>query len=274
MIQEGIYPDLSSEAYHGDRDSISRTVLMEFDKSPYHYWARYLNPDKPDEKINKNFEIGSAFHTLVLEPHLFDEQYFVMPEKVLKRDNEELFNAYKKAEQEAESCQSKVVLSCNDSQRLLAMRDAIYRNPRAKELIEGAIYEQSYFWQDKDSGLIVKARPDIIHRNMYVDLKSCADASPKAFQREMIQYGYHTQGAMVRDARRELEGIDCSNVINIAVEKTYPYAIGIYIIDEFALDQGELKYKQLLVDLKHALVHNTFQSYGIQTISLPKWAIN
>ena len=33
-------------------------------------------------------------------------------------------------------------------------------------------YEQSFFWQDPATGLLLKARPDILHEDMIVDLKN------------------------------------------------------------------------------------------------------
>ena len=273
-MSEGVYTDLSSEAYHGDKESISRSALMDFNKCPRKYWAKHLNPDRPEEEAKPSWVFGTAFHTLILEPHLFDATYFIMPEKVLlKNVGREAYDLYKKIEKEAESCESKVVLAWNDYECLLAMRDALYSNYRVKGLIEGAIYESSYFWKDPHSGLMLKSRPDILHSNMYVDLKTIDDASPENFQREMVKYGYHIQAALVKDGVKQVENRDLSACINICVEKTYPHLPAIYIIDDFALEAGHVKYKQLCLDLKNARETNEYSDYGIQTISLPKWAL-
>ena len=171
MIEPGIYTNLSSEDYHSDKNSISRTALMEFKKSPYKYWAHHLNPDRPEKITKPSWTFGTAFHTFILEPHLFEQHYFIMPEKLFLKDvGRKLYEEYKAIEKEAEET-TKEVLSRSDYLKLCAMRDAINRNGRAKELIEGAIYESSYFWQDEHSGLMVKSRPDILHSNIYVDLK-------------------------------------------------------------------------------------------------------
>lgn len=107
---------------------------------------------------------------------------------------------------------------------------------------------------------------------MGVDLKTCADASPRGIQNAMVTGGYHIQAAMGREAIRELEGHDIPNWILLCIEKTYPYAIGIYIIDEAALEAGRAKYKQLLVELKECLEKNEWQGYAPQSIGLPQWA--
>jgi exodeoxyribonuclease VIII len=182
-----------------------------------------------------------------------------------------MYDEYKNRLDEIETS-GKKVLSPTDSSTIFSMYLALMDNPKTKALINGAVYEQSYFWEDPHSGFLVKARPDILHENMIVDLKTCADASPRGFQNAMVAGGYHIQGAMIRDARRALEGIDCPNVINIAIEKKYPFSIGIYLIDEAALDEGAMQYKQALLDMRECHEKNEYPDYGVHTIGLPAWA--
>lgn len=274
MIKSGIYLDLSSKDYHNDKESISRSSLLDFKRNPRKYWANHINPDRPTKEATAAMNFGSAFHTLILEPHLFENQYYVLPEKVLlKNVGREAYDAYKKAEKEAESCEGKVVLSWNDYERLCAMHTSLNGNSRAKALLEGAVYESSYFWEDIHSGLMIKSRPDILNGNIYVDLKSIEDASPSNYQREMAKYGYHIQAAMMSDGFEQLTGEKIRACINICVEKTYPYSVAIYIIDPTAIEHGQYEYKNILLQLKHAIVHNEFADYPTMTIGLPKWAM-
>lgn len=267
----GIYPNLSNEDYHA-HDSISRSKLMDFAVSPYHYWAMHLNPERPEKKITDAMEFGTAFHTLILEPDLFVEKYAVYPPKILLKDaGEAAYRAYK-ATCEAFNTSGRIILNDADRLTLIGMAKALDAHPNARELIDGSTKEQSYFWKDKESGLIVKSRPDILHSNMIVDLKTCRDASPRGFQRAMVEGGYHIQGAMIQDAVQGIENRFIENVINICVETSYPYAIGIYIISEEALAVGREKYKGLLLDLSHCIVHNKWNTLEPQTIGLPAWS--
>lgn len=263
----GIHPNLSNEDYHGHKESYSRSALMEFKKSPYRYWANYLNPDKPTREVTEAMIFGSAFHEFILEHELFYSHYAAIPMDIDRRTKKgkEAYEDFLK--------EGKQLFTYKQMEQLNSMRNALGKHSKAMQLIEGATYEQSYFWTDPESELIVKARPDILHTNMIVDLKTCADASPRAFQRAMVDGGYHMQGAMIRDAVRTLEGRDISAVINIAIEKIYPFSIGIYIIDEYALDAGEAEYKAILLSLKHAIAYNEFPGYEVQTVSLPAWAL-
>ncbi len=270
-IPPGIYKDLSSEDYHNDKQSLSRSSLKDFDVSPYHYWALHLNPDRPEKKRTDAMIFGSAFHTYILEPHLFKAEYAVEPEKkMLKYDGEEAYRAYKN-ECEALEKSDKIVLSAKDMWKLVEMKLALHRDPRTMELIRGAEIEKSFFWEDKESGLIVKSRPDILHKNMIVDLKTCSDASPRGFQNAMVSGWYHVQAGMIRDAVRELEGRDIPNCICINVESDYPFHVSIYPIAEEAIETGQREYKELLLNLKECQVKGFWPDHDIQTIGLPTW---
>lgn len=274
MIKEGIYTELSSEDYHADKESISRSALMDFKVSGYNYWSKHLNPDRPKKDATPQMFLGSAFHTLILEPHLFVDQYAIKPPRVLLKDvGREVYDDFKRKELELEST-NKIVISQEDYLNLLAMERKLKSNLTALQLIHDARIENSFFWTDKDSGLLLKCRPDILHSNMIVDLKTSSDASPEGFQREMVKYGYHIQGAIIQDGIEKLEGRRLATVINICIETKYPYHIGIYIIDDLALDAGQETYKHLCKKLRLALKTNLFTDYGIRTISLPKWALN
>lgn len=272
MIQPGIYTDLSSEDYHAD-SAISRSGIMHFLKSPLDYWANYINPHRPEKKVTKAMELGTAFHMKILEPHLFGKTYASKRPSVLLKDvGRKKYDEYKNYNE----CLIKsgyITLENDDYCRLVEMELALRANEKAWALIENATYEQSYFWKDVHSGLMVKSRPDILHNNMIVDLKTCIDASSRAYQREMIQGGYHIQGAMVRDAIYELTGKTINTVLNLCVEKDYPHAIGIKIIGEDALEAGHKKYKQALLDMKACFESDKWESYETEIVELPSWAI-
>lgn len=273
MISEGIYPHLSNESYHADKNSLSRSSIRDFHRNPYYYHAMHLKADRPKKLPTIEMILGSAFHTLMLEPDLFEKQYIIEPQRVLlKNVGREAYEAYK-AELEEIDKSSKTILTFEELKTLEAMANALERDPRVLELMKGGEVEKSFFWKDAKSELMVKSRPDIIQSNMIIDIKTIGDASPNSFQRSMADGWYHVQGAMIRDAVRTLENKDISTVINICVEKKYPYCVGIYFIEEEALDAGEAKYKEILLNMKSCIIENKFSDYEIQSIGLPKWAL-
>src|SRR3954462_13552126 len=186
----GIYPNLSNEEYHGHTGSISRSAIMDFIESPKKYWANYINPNRPKKEQTPDMVFGEAFHTLILEPYEFHNRFAVEPqlEKLPKvgllRDlGREEYDLQKKMraasqvlndswiEQLEATSKGKRILTQADMNILLEMQDSLMNNKRAEELIIGALYEQSYFWEDSHSGLLVKCRTDILHDNLIVDLK-------------------------------------------------------------------------------------------------------
>lgn len=267
------FPSLDIEDYHADKNTISRSALMDFDESAYNYWAKHVNPLRPRKEPTNAMIMGSAFHCMILEPEMFNDRYAILPEPVLLKEvGKEQYELYKELVKQTE-CSGKTVLPYHMYVDLGKMLDVFQKNSIGAGLIKDARIENSFFWRDKHSGLILKCRPDALHSNIIVDLKTTSDASPRAFQNEMMKYGYHIQGAMIRDAVEIIDGNRIEKVIDVVIETKYPYAMGIYIIDEFALDEGHKKYKQICLDLKNALEQQVWIDYGVQTISLPKWAI-
>ncbi len=295
MIEPGIYPSLSNEAYHAD-PAISRSGIKMFCESPFKYWANYLNPARPPVVQTDSMIFGSAFHKRILEPASFYDEYIVEPvlfkapkwellKNIMARDGKrDAFDKQKKVKEEwerqnniikeewEELAEGKIILSRAELDCLQKMEEALMNHPQAWDLIQGATYEQSYFWQDEHSGLMVKARPDILRNNGIIDLKTCVSADSHSFQRDMAMGMYHVQGAMCREGIEQLTGNRISTVLNISIEKTYPYAIGIKIISQSALEAGHAKFKQALLDLKNCMAENKWESYQPEEVELPNWS--
>ena len=269
----GHYKDLSSSEYHDDKTSYSRSTIMEFAKSPFHYWSKYLNPSAPSPKRKKEWDLGTAFHTMILEPEKFNSQFAPKPPKVLLKDvGRPAYEEYKKCVEDLETT-NRIVISDEDYLDLVGMQRSLESNSQAMELIAGCAVEQSYFWVDEETDLRVKARPDLIDEMCYIDLKTISDASERAYQNEMVRYGYHVQAAIVRDAIRVIENREIKLFFNICVEKSYPYCVVIYMIDLEAVDYGEQFYKQKLSDISSCIAHNRWESYQSKIIGLPKWML-
>lgn len=270
-IEPNHYPDLSNDEYHADA-AISRTGLMTFMESPYKYWANYLSDYRQQKEATTAMDFGSAFHAFILEPEKFRNQYGILPEPVLLKDVGKVVYDNYKHNIEILQNSGKKIISMKEWKTIREMREALFNHSEAWALIENAQYEQSYFWQDEHSGLMIKARPDILRNNCIIDLKTCASADSRSFQRSMMDMGYHIQGAMVREGVKQLTGVDIPDVINICVEKTYPYQVGIKIIGTQALEAGHRKFKQALLDMKKCIEENYWPSYEPEIVELPSWA--
>ncbi len=266
-IKPGIY-DLSIEDYH-QGPGISRSGLMELKRSPYHYWYKYLNPNYEPEPSTPSQILGNALHTLILEPNQFEERYFILPE----------FNkATKEGKARWQTIKSelgnKETLSSNQYQVLQAMVESFQKHELASQFLENAEIEQSIYWTDPDTNVLCKCRPDILRNNLICDLKTAQDGSSRSFQTAVFNYGYYIQAAMIQEALMEVKKIQIKDFLFLVIEKSAPYAVSIYQLDEPSLEQGRHEFKQLLVRYKHCLDTNDWPAYAIQEISLPRYAFN
>lgn len=265
----GIY-DISNDEYHGSH-GISRTGIMEFKKSPKHFWHRYINPLAEKKVATPAMIFGSATHKFILENDQFLEEYFV-PEKNPHHGNSTLGRKFK--EDMLAIAEGKILLSKEDFDQITLMRNTLLDDENAKELISDAQYEKSIFWIDPDTGITCKVRPDIMHENFIVDLKTTNDASFRSFQRDFYAMGYHIQLAMIQEGIKHTKGKLIKNFIDLAIEKEQPFCHAIYQIDEAAIEQGLVEFKRQLFSIKECFENNYWPSYRTQTLSLPAYALN
>jgi hypothetical protein len=289
-MKPGIY-DISNEEYHAS-PGISRSGIMEFKKTPSHYWHKYINPDYISDHSSPAVILGQALHTYVLEPEKFKDQYVVKYsesgklEKIplLKEVGREAYDLAKKnhelEKQKREAAESefyknslgKEIIDIDDFKKIEAMARALEKHEQAHGLIKDAQYEKSIYWHDPDTGILCKARPDILHQNMVCDLKSTLNASMREFQRSINSYGYHLQAGMIHEGLKHALGIEIWNFIFIAIEKEEPYAIAVYPLDEVAIAHGIVDFKNTLMRFKNCLDDNYWPGYLTQMISLPTYA--
>ena len=152
-----------------------------------------------------------------------------------------------------------------------------FLNSPAKFIYDNdGLAELSYFWDDL-YGIKGKCRPDWISKDgtTVVDLKTTQDASPKGFQKSISNFGYHIQCAWYLRGLRKL-GIEATEFIFIAIEKTAPYCIGVYRADEDMINIGMSQVEKALEVLRVCQETKLYPDYTptIQDISLPPWMTN
>lgn len=257
--------EISSNDYHS-HFAISRSRLTKMRKTPRHYYHEYKNIDfiKPEPTAAMIF--GSAYHTKILEPHLFEKEYFALPELDRRtKDGKALYQLT------VEHNAGKQVL--NNEQYLLldAMAHEMKKNDEAMLIIEGSKVEQSLFWIDEETNIPLKIRPDIWNDQIIGDLKTTDNAAEWAFKNSLEQYGYHIQAAMIREGFLRVMNMDMRDFIYIVQEKTAPYAIAIYILSEEALEEGHMEFRRLLEKLSECIETDNWPSYPTKIINLPSY---
>lgn len=194
--------------------------------SPKHYWQKYLNPDREPVEKTPALVMGSALHKIILEPDLF-EGAFVPNPGIERRSNAG------KAEWAAFVAENagKAILSDEDYQKCLAIRDAVHLHPVIGPLMQGGVSEQSVYAIDSETGELVKCQIDKLLSNLIVDVKSTLDASPAGFGKSAANYRYPHQTAWYQDVMDEAFGEHPDYWAFLAIEKEPPFAMGLYYPD-------------------------------------------
>lgn len=266
-LKNGVF-DLSIEDYHSGV-GISRSSIMEFNKTPFHYWNKHINPNtiKVDQK-SKSLNIGNLLHTYVMERDKFNAKYLLV-EKMDGRTDE----AKKYYAEVNKVLNGRTMIKKDEFAEIQMMSDSLLSNKKILDLIIGGQYEKSLYWNDPHTGLLCKVRPDIWHKGFICDLKTCVNARLREFQQSLYKYGYHIQCAMMQQAFEHVFNIQMRDFIFIVIENTYPYANAIYKLDELALEQSVEIFKNKLLDINQCYQNNDWPSYKTQIITLPNYAI-
>lgn len=251
----------SNADYHAD-PAVSASHLKEAMRSPYHYWARYLNPMRLPVEPTPAMRLGSLVHCAVLESDQLESRYGVCAPRNTKAGKEQ-----------AEQMAAAGIEAVTASDMLTANRiaDSVRSHPAAAALLAKGKAEQSFWWDDLPTGLRCKCRPDWYYGTTVVDLKTCQDASPSAFASSVAKFGYHIQAA------HYLAGLHgAERFVFIAVEKDPPYACAVYELDLEAMALGRTMRDNALDVIATCRAAELWPGYGdtnVQTLSLPSWAL-
>ena len=249
----------SNADYHAD-PAVSASHLHAVAASPYHYWSRFINPDRPPSVQTAAMKLGSLTHCAVLEPDELSSRYGICLPRNTKAGKE----------MEGEMIAAGIeAVTASDMEQAMAMAGSVRSHQAAAALLRDGKAEQSFWWDDTPTGLRCKCRPDWYTGNTIVDLKTTTDASPKGFARSVAQWRYAIQ------QNHYLAGTFAERFVFIAVEKTYPYAVGVYELDEAAALYGETERRNNLQTIADCRAISEWPGYGntIQPLSLPAWAL-
>lgn len=269
----GIYRGVSNEDYHACKDAVSNSGLGDILQSPFHYYAKHIDPNRPAQKEKAGQLEGTLAHCAILEPDEFDKRYVVGPD--LNR------NSTKWKEYAAE-CEQAGILPIKQDQYDTAMRQSeqVWKNPDAAELLSHGEAEVSAFWVDDETGVLCRCRPDWVadypSGKVLVDVKTYSDASPDEFARQVARKGYARQDAMYSDGYSAAANTEVLSFLFIAVEAAYPFAVSICELDEDSVNAGYMEYRDALRLYAECKKSDNWPGYSqaVNLIRMPNWAIN
>lgn len=265
-FENGVH-DIENSTYHA-AEGISRSALMTFRRSPLHYYHKYISESRVQDESTPAMILGSLVHCLVLEPEKFYSDFVVLP-------NLDRRTKFGKAEYERIGLESigRQLIAKDLYDKACAMNISVRAELEENDLVAPMLamsqVELSIFFGY--DGIQYKCRPDSWCNTVIFDLKTTNDASPRAFKQSAYNYGYYLQAAMARIALTTL-GVKMSKFVCVAVEKEFPYATGIYVFDESAINYGLDMFYHLHKQIKEAIFEENFPGFGVQNIGIPGFA--
>jgi len=261
--------------------------------TPAHFKANL----EADHKATKATDYGSALHCKILTRKLYSNEFAELSlDKFGKGYKEkadgmpDLRDKFNKAVYEAfeKNNPNRTILDPGQTDMLRRMEANYYNCKGVTAFIDVttcAIEQSLYFlaeFDDQDNFIQFvdldydsltdeskkkyiqcKTRPDVINEPMRVggDVKTSITANPKKFPKEILNYGYHIQAAMVMDAYFAVKGVRLEQFIFVVCEKQLPYLTIMYECEERMIQAGREEYIEKLTMIKKAMTSGEWLGY-------------
>lgn len=261
---------MPSADYHAV-PALGASGLRKLARSPRHYFAATLDPDRPPSDPTPAMRAGTLAHCAILEPDTLAARYIVRPDGLDGRTKEG--KAWLADVQPG-------VEVITAEQMLTATRQAasVRALPDVAALLAKGHAEVSAFWLDSETGEPCKCRPDWVAPAgdgvILLDVKTTQDASPDGFPRSIANFGYHLQAAWYSDGFERASGLRVLGFVFAAVESDYPHAAAAYMLDDESLGTARAENRRLLECYEACKSANDWPGYptDIGILSLPAWA--
>lgn len=237
ITDPGIY-EMPAEVYHADpcpTPSLSAGMINDLLIAPAlcRENSRRLNPDYEEAGGQDKFTIGTVSHVIFLEPDVFDENVFVVPENDWRTNKAKDQRAAARADGRTAILAKHLVL-------VEAARAAFFSNPFTAAAFARGKTEQSMFWRHPRYGFWCRARPDFIADSgaHLCDYKATANANPERFGKHAYDMGYHRRAAWYLDGFAAVTGKTADHYWFCNQEMKPPYLTSVVELDMQALDAG------------------------------------
>jgi len=268
--KDGMYPNVDIEDYHGDLCvgfSTSHSPLETlFAKSPAHFWDQsWMNEDAEERKVTDAMNLGRACHHLFMGEKNFNKHYVRRPEKA---PDGSAWNGNKTICKDWIAKQNKdnlTIISPDQIDKIVRMKTSLEKEPMVQAGVLSGQVEQSFVWKDKETGIWLKARPDVIpsqDTGDFADLKCVSDISDNGIMKIIGNFGYHRQAALVLEGAHHVLGTPLDlrgpgengmSVSLVFIETTRPHCVEVITIRPSDLKDGMEENRLALNLLKRCL---------------------
>ncbi len=277
----GIY-EMPADDYHADpckvpslSASIANTLLH---RSPLHAWTKHprLNPEfEPVEKAI--FDLGRAAHNMVLRQDFWREEIAIIDAADWKT---------KAAREERDAARYVGLYPLLDAQyqRIERMVSVLEAHPQASKAFQNGKPEQTLIWQDEETGVWCRCRPDwtpdqdfseVESSLPYPDYKTTADARPGDWDRRyLLDHGGLLRAGWYRAGIRAVCEVADPTLYCVVQEVDPPHSVAVRVFDQEHLGPlADAMVAKALATWAVCLEKGEWPSYELTgTLALPKWA--
>lgn len=249
----------SSEEYHSKTDFIGSTSLKQMGISPGHFYEAWKGP----KKESKAFDEGSAVHAVLLEQNL--DGFTRRPEGIDGRTKDG-----KAALAELELL-GKPILSADVFDSLERRLTTFVCSNEAMKKYDNATVENSFYVKDSETGLMIKARPDLYKPGIISDLKTTQNMG--LFEKQVWNFGYFIQCGLYSIVTELVTGTETREFNFIVQEKTAPYGVRTFYFDRPTIGFCKDRARELLNRTAVCIQEDRFPIYDDVSSQLivPQW---
>lgn len=272
----GVVANMPSSVYHSIETGkyVSSTQLKYmYSRSPYHYYTRYIEKSDPAAAPTEAMKKGSVVHGLLLEPHKFDEEFFVYEACDLrtKEGKEKKIRACHEA-------RGRVMIDDEDFSDCQKIVEGVRSNSEAIKLLSEGVPELAIFWRCPFSGLLMKAKVDSFCDKYFLEFKTAKDVSPFKFSRDAFQMHYDLS---LSHYQKGIETVlsQTFGAYMIAVENEAPYRCEVFEVTSEFFETGHNKWLDAVSKLERGMSEGKWPGYkddrleGFLKLMPPAWSV-
>ncbi|MDB6017716.1 MAG: putative bacteriophage protein [Pedosphaera sp.] len=269
---EGVWFDLPADVYHA-APGVSQSTLKAFDEAgtPKHFKAA-----KP-RVATEDMEFGSISHTAILQPEFLATAYHIPPTHYPAKGKKGEPDIEKPWHGGADFCKQWVkehsdrpIIDREQESRLPKIVASVTKLEPFGSALKNGQREVSFFKRDELTGLLLKCRPDLIAHaqdgsTWLFDPKKVqpGEATEKAFQYAVLDYGYHIQAASY------LSITGASGFVFVPFDDDEPFDSIQWPLSREFLELGMIEYRRILAAYARCVESNEWPGYRPGMAELP-----
>jgi hypothetical protein len=277
-------------AYHSDpcpEPSLSSSIVkVLLSHSPLHASEKHsrLNPHYiPDESAR--FDLGSTVHAVLLERDWSAIRVIDPMDHVGKKGAAPAGwtnNSIRAARDDARAQGLIPILKdqAETVQDMVIEAMAFLDRSEVNGILENGSPEQTLVWNESVDGVKIwlRARLDWLRHDyeLVLDYKTCQNASPQAFQRQILAMGYDIQAAFYLRALGNVIGVEGARFVFFAQEIEPPYACSLHQLSPAFIDMAADKVQRGIELWAESMRSGVWPSYPncVCRVDPPAWALN